>query len=356
MLAEHARQRCTQSNRRARRTAGLGKARRILVAIAAACACALAAPQAAAFCRTTTCPFPPAFIPIGGECNPPDFEQLCALMDPPVKNLPVFWKNACISYDINAAASRQVPYNKAVELFAIAFGKWTGTTCTTPQRGRVSIDVKNLGPVACDQVQYNSDQGNQHVIIFYDSDWPYAEDTANTLGLTTITFDPDTGEIYDADMAIKSTPDIPLSISDPVPPDGYDLLSIITHEAGHFLGLAHSPDPNATMYASYDAGSTNKRTLSSDDTGAICSVYLPGGNRSVDPSVADGGLLPEGPCDPTPRHGWQSVCAEPMGCDVGWSSARTGRGLAALVAGVVAMAAARARRRPRSGRSPGVAA
>ncbi len=278
-------------------------------------ACVATVRSAAAFCRTTTCPLPPGFAPADGECVPPDFDSWCASMNPPAPILPVFWANACVSYDIQASASDQVPYDKAVELFAQAFAKWTTTTCPYQGNGRVSIDVKNLGPVACDKVQYSSDQGNQHVIIFYDTGWPYPNDTINTLGLTTITFNPDTGEIYDADMAINSGPKFPLSLGDPVPDGGYDLQSIITHEAGHFLGMAHSPDPNATMYAQYEVGTTSKRMLSPDDTAGICSIYAADGNRAVSPSVADGGVVAEGPCDPTPRHGWQSVPgAQPPGC------------------------------------------
>jgi MYXO-CTERM domain-containing protein len=270
---------------------------------------AVAAP-AHAYCRTTTCGLPPGFAPSEGSCYPDDFVQRCAALNPPVKVLPVYWANACISYDIQQNASVQVPYADASQLFAAAFAKWTSTTCASAGGGRVSIDVKDLGPVACDEVQYNSNQGNQHVIIFHDDVWPH-DDSSNTLGLTTITFDPDTGEIYDADMEINSTPEVPLSLGDP-PPDGYDFQSIIQHETGHFFGMAHSGDPNATMLARYTPGTTSMRTLSSDDTAGICSIYLPDGNRAVDPSVAAPGTLMEAACDPTPRHGFQSECAQPV--------------------------------------------
>ncbi len=163
-----------------------------------------------------------------------------------------------MSYDIQEDASRQIPYETAVPLFATAFSKWTGVTCSDSSTGSgsVSIAVSNLGPVACDQVQYSSDQGNQHVIIFHDDTWPY-DDPNNTLGLTTITFDPDTGEIYDADMEINSTQ--PLTISGPLASDGYDFLSIITHETGHFFGMAHSNDDSATMFAHYAPGTMTMR-------------------------------------------------------------------------------------------------
>ncbi len=237
-----------------------------------------------------------------------------------------------------------MPYDTAVELFAEAFAKWTSTTCVPGKDGRVSINVTNLGPVACDKVQYNSDQGNQHVIIFYDgSTWPY-DDAANTLGLTTITFDPDTGEIYDADMAINSGTDTPLTLDGPVPQDGYDFQSIITHETGHFLGMAHSGDLDATMFAHYTQGTTWMRTLSPDDTAGICSIYLPGGDRAVDRSVAATGTLMEAACDPTPRHGFQTVCAQPPGCAIACPSAPTDPRSPLLAAAAIAIAARRRRR------------
>jgi hypothetical protein len=315
-----------------------------LVAFVALTACVASSREAAGFCRTTSCPVPVGFIPADGECVPPDFDARCASMDPPVTNLPVFWSNACVSYDVQQNASKQVPYDKAVELFAAAFAKWTGTTCASAGGGRISIDVKNLGPVECDKVQYSSDQGNQHVIIFYDdSTWPY-DDSANTLGLTTITFDPDTGEIYDADMAINSGTNVPLSLGDPVPGDGYDFQSIITHETGHFLGMAHSGDTEATMFAVYTKGTTSMRTLSRDDIDGICSIYLPNGDRAVDTSVTPSGALMETSCDPTPRHGFQSVCAQPLGCGIARPAGPASAGGTALAMAALALAASGRRR------------
>jgi hypothetical protein len=314
-----------------------------LTALTALAVCAAASGNAAAFCRTTTCVLPPQFAPADGECVPPDFDQWCASQNPPQKILPVWWSNACVSYDIQARASRQVPYDKAAELVAQAFAKWTSTKCASAGNGRVSINVKDLGPVECDQEQYSSDQGNQNVIIFYDTGWPYSADTVNTLGLTTITFNPDTGELYDADMAINSGPDIRLSLGDPVPFNGYDFQSIITHETGHFLGMAHSGNEMATMFAHYTQGSTWMRNLSADDTDGICSVYMPDGDRNVDRSVSASATVAEAACDPTPRHGWQSVCAQAQGCSISGVGARNQAGLA-LVLSIAQAVAAAARR------------
>jgi hypothetical protein len=268
------------------------------------------APDAAAFCRTTTCPLPPDFTASPDSCYPQDFAQYCASLSTPAKPLPIWWRNACVSYDLQKNGTRQIAYDTVAKTVAGAFAKWTGVTCATDGSGasRVSVDVRDLGPVDCNRVQYNSDQGNQHVIIFDDDIWPH-NDANNTLGLTTVTYDPETGEIYDADMEINAT--VPLSAVDPVPPAGYDFESIITHESGHFLGMAHSGDERATMYAHYSPGTSTMRVLTDDDVKGICSIYPPGGARMVDVSVpgSNSGQMPEATCDPTPRHGFSTECA-----------------------------------------------
>jgi hypothetical protein len=326
-----------------------GDAALVVVACVAALAFEVGSERdARAFCRTTTCPLPPDFSPSISGCQPPDFAQYCASLDPPVQPLPIWWRNACVSYDIQEDASRQVPYATAVQSFATAFSKWTSVTCSDGSLGDggVSISVTNLGPVECDLVQYSSDQGNQHVIIFHDESWPY-NDPNNTLGLTTITFDPDTGEIYDADMEINSTQ--PLTVSGPLPSDGYDFLSIITHETGHFFGMAHSNDDSATMYAHYQPGTTTMRTLTADDTTGICSIYPPNGTREVATSVAASGTITEDTCDPTPRHGFQSECAQPVnkGCAASVGVGET-RPAALIVFGTIIVSARRVRRKARS--------
>lgn len=53
-----------------------------------------------------------------------------------------------------------------------------------------------------------------------------------------------------------------------------DLQSVVTHEFGHGLGLAHSPERGTVMYATYTTG-TLVRQLTGDDRAAIVSVYGP---------------------------------------------------------------------------------
>jgi Matrixin len=288
--------------------------------------------EAFAFCRTTTVPVVADFQPSPTKCW--------------TQGLRLFWRNSCVGYNLQRAASKQVAFEDASNNIARAFTKWTGASC--PSAGlngsRVSIDVRDLGPVDCGDVNYNQNGGNQNVIVFRDDDWPH-NDSNNTLALTTVTFNPDTGEIFDADMEVN-THDRRVTLIDPVPGDGYDFLSIITHETGHFLGLAHSGDNRATMFANYTPGATAMRNLTSDDVAGVCDAYRPDGTRSVLVEKATPGVQ----CDPTPRRGFTGSCEEPAkktctGSSQIAASTATSPGSVALLLGLVAALGLRRSRR-----------
>jgi hypothetical protein len=287
---------------------------------------------ASAFCRTTTVPVVADFQPSPTKC----WDQ----------GVPLFWRNSCVGYSVQRNASRQVAFDDAANGISRSFTKWTGSSCPTEGTGRsrVSIDVRDLGAVECGDVNYNQSGANQNVIVFRDGKWPHS-DSSNTLALTTVTFNPETGEIYDADMEVN-TADQRVTLNDPVPPDGYDFDSIVTHEAGHFLGLAHSGDNRATMFANYTPGATAMRQLTADDVAGVCSVYRPDGARAV----LNGKVTPGPQCDPTPRRGYTGECAEPEKKTCTGSSQISARApiapgwLALGLAFVAALAARRSRR------------
>jgi hypothetical protein len=210
----------------------------------------------------------------------------------------LFWRNRCVGYSLQKDASKQITLEQATEVAAQAFAAWSAVDCGG---GPPSIVAMDEGPVVCSVVEYSPNAPNQHVIVFRDDAWPY-DDPYNALALTKITYDAVTGEIVDADMEINSH-DQTIVATGPAAPPSYDLASILTHEAGHFLGLAHSVDTSAVMYTYYRPGSN---VLTADDTAGICSIYAPDGRRSTSAGPIGGEA-----CDPTPRNGFTTACFAP---------------------------------------------
>jgi len=64
-----------------------------------------------------------------------------------------------------------------------------------------------------------------------------------------------------------------------------DLRSVLTHEFGHALGLAHSPDGAAIMFSDYTIG-TLKRTLAPDDIEGLVGLYGRGALAASSRSLA----------------------------------------------------------------------
>jgi len=59
----------------------------------------------------------------------------------------------------------------------------------------------------------------------------------------------------------------------PSPGNAVYLHDLAAHEFGHMLGLSHSSEPAATMYAGYATCSTTQRSLDADDVAGIQSLY-----------------------------------------------------------------------------------
>ncbi len=256
--------------------------------------------QAPAYCRTKACDNRPSYEDIWQEM--PDAPCTRDSFGCPVEGIPLEWPAHCISYTIqkDGSADDGIDFDTASAVVTQAFDTWAAADCG----GELpSLVVENLGAVSCNRAEYNQDQANANVFTFRDASWPY-QNAEDTLALTTITYNTETAEIYDADVEINSFEATFTTTDDPELVNA-DLLSVLTHEVGHFLGLSHASVRGTTMYPEYAPRDTHQRTLDADDQNGICEIYPPG--RTVN----------EGNCEP--RHGFSSACAVPKeegGCSV----------------------------------------
>jgi hypothetical protein len=237
------------------------------VALASAAASlVLAASDARAYCRTTTIPPAAGYDPAAaGSCW--------------TQGRPVAWPaGQRIGYELDQSASAEVDLADFTTAADEAFTAWNTAMCPSRDGGAPNIFAYESGTV--DAALVSTDCGlvecgptihdAHHVITFRDSSWS-STDPANTLALTIVTYGVSSGTIFDADIEINSSQH-PISVADPLPANAYDLRSILTHEAGHFFGLAHSQEASAVMYAYYRPESI---ALTADDVDAICAVYGP---------------------------------------------------------------------------------
>jgi hypothetical protein len=224
------------------------------------------ASEASAFCRSTTCT---------GDCARDENE--CK-----TTGEPLYWASSCVSFSLQQDSSIHIPMKYFEQAAQRSFVAWTDLECET---GLATVAFSQLDDVACHKTEYNKGGTNANIIMFQDNKWVY-QGVDNTLAKTTVTFDGDTGEILDADIEINHANNN-FTISDMV--IEYDLESVLTHEVGHFIGLDHTLDFSATMYAGYEPGTIEQRSLEEDDVLGACEIYPPERQASCD-TAPRGGL------------------------------------------------------------------
>src|SRR6185312_11082584 len=273
-------------------------ARGVARAVTLAAVTAYAAP-AAAYCRTTTEPIEAGYNPVLLGCI--------------TGGVPIAWASMPVTYELNLGASSQVSLAEAQPIFDAAFESWATVTCgasvTTgspdgaPPGGtgggagggpHPSLSFEALAPIDANYVPCPDDAqaceeaeaAGPHQIIFRDDAWPY-DDVANIIALTTVTYGQVDGHIFSANMEINSHEFHFSTAADP-PAGDVSLGAVARHEAGHFIGLAHSQIETAAMYAYYQPGMTG---LMPDDVDGVCAVYPPSSGCSCSAAGrADGGL------------------------------------------------------------------
>lgn len=225
--------------------------------------------------------------------------------------IPLAWERRCIGYSIDYRGSVDLTMGEVQTVVDTSFSTWEKVTCGG-QRLDFSV-IETAEHSSCLEAQFRQNGPNVNTIAFVD-DWDARGYDPDAIALTTVWHSTLTGEILDVDMQINEQLG-PFAICPdtgcPGGPGGMpstfeDLENVVTHEAGHFFGLAHSALSDATMYYSTAVrGETTRRTLTTDDTTGICTIYPPGSLPSQ--------------CDYTPRGGLKLECTpgDSLGCSIG---------------------------------------
>ena len=297
--------------------------RRLHAAALALALCTNFAPDhASAYCRMTT------------EGGPQVGDKPCV-----EEGAPLVWSNSCLTYAVDYRGSRWfqnedgTPDLAEVEaLVDQSFFTWTEADCGGAPPNLI---FQPLDASTCRRAEFKND-GNVNTIAFLDP-WkdPCAEAGTGydpfAFAVTVVWHNTSSGQILDADLMVNDQlasrfsaggpyadcPDTGCPEGSTNSPGPADLRSIITHEAGHFIGIGHSEVASATMFASAERSSVEKRTLAQDDINAVCAIYPPG---SLEPT-----------CNAAPLCGLQLNCetdstGEPLACATSGGSVDCGSG------------------------------
>lgn len=226
----------------------------------------------AAYCRTTTVAPDDRF--------PPD---VCY-----AEGYPLFWPTRHLHYAIN---QRDVPgfdEDALRDALERSFAPWTEVVC-----GGIPVDLLIEQDEQRSQLASRPKEEEPRTsIVAYvpEQDW---DDELHALAITNMRYNRKTGHILGADLLLNGAHDFQVCADEGCDEAVTDLLNVVTHEAGHFLGLAHSNVEGSTMWWNADAADTDKRSLEQDDIQGLCAIYGP--NAKLGPPESGrapvGGLL-----------------------------------------------------------------
>lgn len=192
-----------------------------------------------------------------------------------------------LSASLSSPASAITPDSDIIGAVHRALSRWS--TAANIRFEEVSSKVQSISPVS-------AGDGISLITIAETAENLAIFGRGHNPARTRVFYDPESGEIVEADIAINPHPigadGTLLQFSTDGTPGTYDLESTLMHEIGHFLGLDHSNVIGSTMQAHQGVNGTYKlpafteRTLSEDDRTRVLSLY----GSSVGLSAIEGKL------------------------------------------------------------------
>lgn len=173
--------------------------------------------------------------------------------------------NTPVPYMLDPSGTKDVTDGSALAAIRNAFATWQAAPCSYLKFGETAWTESAVAA---------KDGANRVFFVQAPGGWTQP---ADELALTYVYYDTSTNLITDADVTVNNVNFAFTTDSSQVgtgSPQRADVATVVLHEIGHFLGLNHSNDPGAVMYAS--ANKSVARTLAVDDIDGVCAIYSNG--------------------------------------------------------------------------------
>ncbi len=266
-----------------------------------------------------------------------EFRGNVRLCDPGETPLPLRWTDACVSYHLNERGYLGGYNERQLSSIQGSFESWMEPSCSF-------LHFVYAGMTDVDDVGYDRNKSlddNQNIIMFREDAWNHDPDV---LALTTVSYNPKTGDILDADIEFNGVSHV-FSLNPSA--QKHDMINTVTHEVGHLLGLDHSPINDATMYEDAPPGEFRKRTLEQDDIDGLCTIYpqeeICERTNSLQGRCPAGSFIPPKDCPEDPNTGGANGATSSGCCST--VPTRNYGNFGWLVLGVVALWGVRRRKR-----------
>lgn len=184
--------------------------------------------------------------------------------------LPVHWADHTVVIFANSewpTDHREVGFPNGV---LGAYEVWNNQTCS-------DFAYAPAGDIPIGANSYD----RQNTVTFVDQHWPGVD---GVLAFTLTAYNTHSGKIIDTDTLVNGV-EFLYSLAGVAPTvNEYDLSSVLTHEAGHMLGLDHVADLAPVMHLGLGL-EEEKRELTTDDIHGVCAIYP---NELIPPPPEEG--------------------------------------------------------------------
>ena len=182
----------------------------------------------------------------------------------------ISWMERVVDFSLFITGTQDIPSDLEFDALRASFEPWEQAFKSPDGTTDLRFNERPLSHL--DAVGYNflDPSLNENLLIFRDDEWPHPAQVGLVIALTTTTQNALTGEILDADIEFNSA-NVQFTVGDTN--TDTDLMNTTVHEIGHMLGLNHSSDTAATMFAASGPQETKKRDLAADDISAMLFKY-----------------------------------------------------------------------------------